>query len=63
MITSLRLLSLLPYTMFFINFTATTATFGFNYLILIELSGGRRGGRRVTEVAEEGHFYKKIAIF
>ena len=49
--------------MFFINFTATTATYRVNYLIICGLSGGRRGGRRVAEVAEEGHFYKKIAIF
>ena len=52
-----------PYTIYLINFTATTATFGFNYLILIGLSGGRIGGRRVTVVAEEGHSYQKMAIF
>ena len=48
--------------MFFINFSITTITLGVKYLILIELSGGRRGGRRVAAVAEEGHFYKKMAI-
>ena len=49
--------------MFFINFTATTATYRVNYLIIWGLSGDRRGGRRVTEVAEEGHFLKKWLLF
>ena len=49
--------------MFFINFTATTATYRVNYLIIWGLSGGRRGGKRVTEVAEESHFYKKWLFF
>ena len=49
--------------MLFINFTATTATYRFKYLIIIGLSGGRRGGRRVTVVAEEGLFLIEKALF
>ena len=63
MITLLRLLSLLPYTMFFINFTATTATYRVNYLIIWGLSGGRRGGRRVILVAVKAIFWQKSRIF
>ena len=51
------------YTMNFVNFTATTATNVSNTLRYNTLSGGRRGGRRVTVVAVEGHFYQKMAIF
>ena len=63
MITSLRLLSLLPYTMFFINFTITTITIGVKYLILIELMSDKRSDRRVIEVIEEGLILIKMAIF
>ena len=49
--------------MLFINFTATTATYRFKYLIIIGLSGGRRGGRRVTVVAEEGLFFDRKGSF
>ena len=52
-----------PYTIYLINFTATTAPFGFNYLILIELISDRRSDRRVIEVIEEGLFLIKMAIF
>ena len=49
--------------MFFVIFTATTATFRLNILIFIMLSGGSRGGSRVTKVAVEAFFEAKNAIF
>ena len=45
-----------PYTKHFVIFTATTATFGINTLISNVLSGGSKGGSRVTEVAVEAVF-------
>ena len=63
MITSLRLLSLLPLYDVFINFTITSITIGVKYLILIELMSDRRSDRRVIEVIEEGLFLIKMAIF
>ena len=51
------------YTKHFVNFTATTATFGLKSLIYRMLSGGSRGGSRVTKVAVEAFFEAKNAIF
>ena len=56
-------LSLYSYTKHFVIFTATTATFGLKYLIFNILSGGSRGGSRVTKVAVEAFFEAKNAIF
>ena len=47
----------------FVIFTATTATFGDKYLILIGLSGGSSGGSRVAVVAVEASFSPRIHFF
>lgn len=44
-------------------FTATTATFGVNTLISNILSGGSRGGSRVTMVAVKANFILKTHYF
>ena len=49
--------------MIFLNFTATTATFGVNMLKYRLLSGGSRGGSRVIMVAVEAVFHSKPRVF
>ena len=51
------------YTMYFMNFTATTATNTYNTLWYNILSSGRRGGRRVILVAVKAIFWQKSRIF
>ena len=51
------------YTMYLVNFTATTATNVSNTLWYNILSGGRRGGRRVILVAVKAIFGKNHAFF
>ena len=49
--------------MYFVIFTATTATFGVNILKYNKLRGGSRGGSRVTTVAVKAVFCPKIIHF
>ena len=51
------------YTMYLVNFTATTATNVSNTLWYNILSGGRRGGRRVILVAVKAFLGKNHAFF
>ena len=49
--------------MFFINFTATTATYRVNYLIIWGLSGGRRGAEGWQRWQKKAIFIKKWLLF
>ena len=49
--------------MYFVNFTATTATNVYNALWYNILSGGSRGGSRVIAVPVKAIFLQKSVIF